>query len=305
MYNNPRNQYVGAVLALLAVIIWSGNFIVARAVIKSISPFSLSFYRWGTAAVIMLPIALNKVKQEWTIIKKSLYYLFWVSLSGITLFNMFVYIGGHYTTAINLALIGTTSSPIIAVVLARIFLKEEISWQKIVGMFICLLGVIFLISKGDINNLLHFQFGIGDRWVLLGATCFAIYNILVRKKPDGLSAISFLFMVFALGTVLLIPFYVWDILHGEAIQWSVNLVWVIVYLGLGASAIAYLCWNIAIRRLGASPTALFGNLLPVFSTIEAAFILNEQFTWVHLVSMLLVFTGILLANYALFRPAKV
>ena len=112
--NSPDNKkqiWTGIGLAALAALIWSGNFIVAKAVNKEIPPISLNFYRWLCAAVIILPFAIKKFKAEWKIVRQSWHYLFWISLTGIALFNTFVYIGAHYTSAINLALIGTTSSP--------------------------------------------------------------------------------------------------------------------------------------------------------------------------------------------------
>lgn len=300
MSTSGKSQLAGAGLALLAVIIWSGNFIIARAVIHDISPFSLSFFRWLCAAVCILPFSVKKIYEERTVIIASWKYLFWTALFGVTLFNTFVYIGGHYTTAINLALIGTTSSPVIAIILARIFLKEEINLSKFSGMLLCAAGVLFLLSNGSWNNLVNFHFGTGDKWVLLGATCFAVYNILTRKKPSGISASSFLGIIFSTGTILLIPFYIWDVKHELPVQWSVNLIYIILFLGIGSSVISYLLWNSAIERLGAGRTAIFGNLLIIFSSIEAALILHEAFTWVHVVGMLLVFGGILLANRKMF-----
>ena len=134
--NHPplKNIYTGISLAALAALIWSGNFIVARGVYKEIPPISLAFYRWLFASIILFPFAYKQFKNDWKIIKQSWHYLFWVSLTGIALFNTFVYVGGHYTSAINLALIGTTSSPIMANILARIFLKEKIGWFKIIGI---------------------------------------------------------------------------------------------------------------------------------------------------------------------------
>jgi drug/metabolite transporter (DMT)-like permease len=303
---NAENQYTGALLALLAVIIWSGNFVVARATIHDISPFSLSFFRWLSATVCILPFAIKNIKQDWKAIKHSMHYLFWVSFAGITLFNTFIYIGGHYTTAINLALIGTTSSPIIAIILARIFLKEQVGWLKLIGVLLCITGVLFLLSRGEWRNLVNFHFSVGDKWVIVGATCFALYNVLTRKKPAAISGISFLGVIFSLGTMLLIPFYVWDVAYAPPIHWSTKLVYIILFLGIGSSVISYLLWNNAIQRLGAGRTAIFGNLLPIFSSIEAALILHESFTWVHFAGMILVFAGILLANFSLFRakPAQ-
>ena len=301
MSSSKKNIYIGVGLAVLAVIIWSGNFIAARGVIKQIPPVSLNFYRWLTASIIICPMAIKQFPSEWPIVKRSGKHFFWASLSGVTLFNTFVYIGAHYTSAINLALIGTTTSPIIAIILAKIFLNEKIGWLKTGGMILCSAGVLFLLSRGDLQNLLSLSFTKGDGWILLAAFAFAVYNTFVKKKPAGVSPINYLFVIFCLGTLLLFPFYLWEIMHTVTVQWNFNLLLIILYLGLGASVISFLCWNIAIGKLGAGRTALFGNLIPVFSSIEGALILSEQFTWVHVTSMLLVFAGILLANWRLLK----
>ena len=295
-----KTIYTGILLALLATLIWAANFIIARGVIARIPPVSLAFYRWLLASIIIFPLAFKKFRSEWPLVKKSAGYIFFAAVTGVAMFNTFVYIGGHYTTAINLTLIGVTTSPVIAVILAKIFLKEQIGWAKALGMIFCIAGVIFLLFKGDFNNLRHLTFSTGDLWVLLAAVTFAIYNILVRKKPAGISTVNFLFVIFCLGTVLLLPFYLYEINNTPAVHWDINLFLIILYLALGASVICFLIWNIAIQRLGAGRTALFGNLILVFGSLEAVFILNEPFTWIHVVSTLLVIAGIILANISLF-----
>jgi len=246
--------------------------------------------------VIIFPFAIKTFSIEWGTIRKSWHYLFWVSLTGISLFNTFVYIAGHYTTAINLALIGTTSSPIMSIIMARIFLRERVGWMKLLGMFICIAGILFLLSKGNFKNILTLQFSVGDVWMLLAAFCFAVYNILVRKKPPSVSPLSFLFVTFLFGSVLLLPFFLWEYNHTPAVDWNIHLAGAIVYLGIGASVICFYIWNISISILGAGRTALFGNLIPIFSSLEAVIILNEDFSWIHIVSMVTVFAGLLLAN---------
>ena len=300
-FSSRKNIYTGIGLAVLAVIIWSGNFVVARGVIKQIPPVSLAFYRWLIASLIIMPFALPSFKKEWKVVSQSWHYLFWVSLMGIALFNTFVYIAAHHTTAINLALIGTTTAPVIAIILARIFLKEKIGWKKMAGLVLCITGVAFLLSKGSFQNLVSFRFTVGDGWIVLGAFCFAVYNTLVRKKPKGISGTNYLFIIFSFGTLLLFPVYVWKTFHFAPVTWNINLLLILLYLGLGTSVICYFCWNIAIGKLGAGRTSLFGNLIPVFSSIEATLILKEQFTNIHIVSMLLVFIGILIANWRVGR----
>lgn len=291
-----KKIYIGISLAIIATLIWSGNFVIAKALNNKIPPFSLSFYRWLIASLVIFPFAIKQFCSQWKQIKQSWQYLFWASLSGIALFNSFVYIGAHYTSAINLALIGTTSSPIMAVILASIFLKEKIGWLKLAGMILCSLGVLFLMLKGNFQNLLSLHFSTGDLWSLLAAFSFAVYNTLVKKKPAGISPVNFLFVIFSLGTIILFPFFIWEFNHYPAVQISSELIFSILYIGIGASVICFFIWNIAIGKLGAGRTALFGNLIPLFSSIEAAIILHEHFSWKHITSMLIIFVGILLAN---------
>jgi drug/metabolite transporter (DMT)-like permease len=84
--------------------------------------------------------------------------------------------------------------------------------------------------------------------------------------------------------------------YSPAIDWDINILSAILYLGIGASVICFLIWNIAISKLGAGRTALFGNLIPIFSSAEAAILLHEDFSIIHFISLALVLTGILLAN---------
>ncbi len=293
---SSKNIYTGIGLATLATFIWSGNFIVARAVHQSFPPVSLNFFRWLLASIIIFPFAFRAFKKEWPVIRRSWHYLFWVSLSGISLFNTFVYIGAHYTSAINLALIGTTSSPVMSVLFARIFLKERVGWLRVAGMLLCLAGVLFLLARGDWNNLFSLQFGTGDLWVLLAAFCFAVYNTLVKKKPAAISPVSFLFTVFLAGSLMVLPFCIVELQHSAGISWNNQVIFSVIYLGLGASVICFLIWNTAIGHLGAGRTALFGNLIPVFSSIGAVILLDEKITVIHVISFILVVAGLLLAN---------
>lgn len=296
MTDNSRKMYKGVGLTLLAVLIWSGNFIVARGVFRQIPPVSLAFYRWCLATILIFPFVLTSVRADWAVIKRSGLYLFGASLTGIAFFNTFVYIGAHYTTAINLSLIGTTSSPIFAVILARIFLKEKIGPWKLVGMILCVCGVLYLLSAGNLRNLVEFRFTQGDTWVLMAGLSFAIYTTLTKRKPAGISSLSFLAITFAIGTLLLAPFFVWEASHSSSVKWTGNLILVIVFLGLGASIISFMAWNKAVPILGAGRTALFGNLIPVSTSVLATLFLQEDFNNTHIVSMLIVFTGILLAT---------
>ncbi len=287
----------GFLLAIIATLLWSGNFIIARKVSHAISPISLAFFRWTCASLVLLPFAYKQVIAEWSPLKANWRILTWIALTGIALFNTFVYVAGHNTTAINMALIGTTSSPIFATAMAVIFLKERLGFYRIIGMIICILGIVLLISKGSCEILFSFKFSSGDTWILAGAFAFAVYNILVRKKPVNISALSFLLIIFVLGSLMLFPFFIIEQLTVKtSTDWSPALLGSILYLGIGTSVLAFWCWNLAISNLGAGRTVLFGNLIPIFSTLEAILILGETVTPIHFYSGILVISGLVIAN---------
>jgi drug/metabolite transporter (DMT)-like permease len=297
MHHPSKKQlYEGVGLAILTTLIWSGNYIIARGIAHQLPPVSLAFYRWGLATVGLAPFAFSALRKEWPLILYHKVYFFWTAVSGVTIFNTLIYLAGHYTQAINLALIGTTSAPVFATILAAFFLREHVGFLRIAGMCSCIAGILFLISKGSFRQLAAFSFGTGELMIIASALSFAVYNTLVRKKPAGISSLVFLWVVFALGTICLVPFYIYELMHSVPVHWHGSMWAAIVYLGIGNSIIAFLSWNASIARLGASGTALFANLIPVFSTIEAILFLGEEFTRVHLVSGLLIVAGLVVAN---------
>ncbi|HUS02630.1 MAG TPA: DMT family transporter [Chitinophagaceae bacterium] len=291
-----KSTYTGIALALITTIIWSGNFIIARDLYERIPPVSLAFYRWALASVIIFFLGYKKFIAEKNIVFKNWRYFFWVALMGITLFNTFIYVAGHTTSATNMALIGTTAAPIFAIIISAIFLKEAITPLRITGLLFCIAGVIVLLSKGSMRTLFAFRFTSGDVWILLAAFVFSIYTVLVKRKPSAISPATFLFVVFIGGTLLLLPFFIIEAIVTPPVIWDSKLFACILYLGIGASVIAFFCWNAAIARIGAVRTALFGNLIPVFSTLEAVWLLGETITTVHIVSGALVIIGLVLAN---------
>jgi drug/metabolite transporter (DMT)-like permease len=293
--------------ALLAVVLWSGNFIVARGLRQSMPPVSLAFFRWAVATVVLLPFAYHQLKTDGKYIRRHLPYLAAAAVTGVAIFNTFIYIAGQYTTAMNMALIGTTAAPVFVLLISGVLLKQRLGLNQWLGAAICIAGIVVLISKGDLHTLRNFHFSRGDLWILAAALAFSIYTLLVKRKPKELSATSFLFSIFLLGTIFILPFYLIEAGQGHTFTWSSGKVLILLYLGVGASVIAFLCWNLSIRRVGPARTALFGNLIPVFSSIEAALILREELSPLNFLSFLIIFLGLIVANLHFLRgkPAKV
>jgi len=287
----------GILLAVIATIIWSGNFIVARGVINDIPPILLAFCRWLCASLIMIPLGWKSFRSQWFEVKRHPVHFFWAAIFGVSIFNTLVYIAGHFSQAINLALIGTTSSPVFSFILARIFLKERIPPKRMAGLLICIVGILIILSRGSLEQLYRFQFTKGDWWVLTGALSFAIYNVLAKRKPTAIRPVTYLFTTFWIGTLAILPFAIAEYwLNPQPIHFTAGLAGIILYLGAGASVASFFCWNAAIARLGAANTSLFGNLIPVFSSLEAVWLLHEKILPTHIAGMIFVFAGLFLSN---------
>ncbi len=292
-----KEHQIGAVLAIIACIIWSGNFIISRYAIHLAGPISLAFFRWTIATLTILPFAYKNFLKEKEIFKKNATYFFWMGLVGFAIYNTFIYTAGHYTTAINMALIGSIIHPIVATILAAIFVNEKLNWKSIIGIALGIFGIILLITKGDIANITHLQFSVGDLWMVAAGFCFGTYNVFVRRKPVGISNNSFLLVLFAIGAVILFPFSIYEMKNIQPVVYNSQLLFCVLYIGIGNSTIAYFLWNSAIHKLGAAKSSLFGTLIPLLSALEAVWILNEKFNMFQVISGLIIITGIVVNTW--------
>lgn len=291
-----KKYLLGYFFALSATAIWSGNFIIARDLNTSIPPISLAFWRWAVAVIVLFPFAIKKLLTDWEILRKNWIYIAITSLLGVTIFNTLIYLAGHTTTAINLSLISITF-PVFIIIFLRVFYKETITLYKAIGILLVLIGVLFLITKGNLSKLLNLSFAIGDVWMLLAAIIFAIYSLLLKQKPKKLSVLGFQLSTFIVGLLFMLPFFIWESLTISPIQFENKTIFSILYVGIFASLTAYILWNKAIEKIGPGNAGIIYYTLPLFSGFLAYLILDEAIGMVHLYSLVLILSGILIATY--------
>lgn len=293
---NPPINMAGAIYAIIATIMWSGNFIVARGMIGYVPPITLGLFRWLSAAIIILPFCYKELAAAWPVIKKHWYFYLASSLAGLSLFTLILYFAAQTTSVLNMTLIAT-STPVFTIILARLFLGEKFTVNRIIGIVLAIAGVTVLATRGQLNNLLSLEFHLGDILVLCTSVLFAINNILMRSKPQGASINAYLSTIFILAIIVNLPLSVWE-LSQPGVQIVFNgKVWIsIVYLGLIASVGGFWFWNKAIASIGAGNAALFYYSLPFFSGLGAVLLLSEPVLWVHWVSGALIITGIVIAT---------
>lgn len=286
---------VGYVFALGATALWSGNFIVARGLTDTIPPVSLAFYRWVTAVLIFCPFAVRGTIREWGGIKQHLPYIAITAFLGITCFNTFIYVAGHTTSAINLSLISITF-PIFIVLFSSVLFNEKLTLKKGLGMLMVLTGVVYLITKGSVAKLLSITFSVGDMWMLAAAIIFAVFSILLKRKPEAISVQSFQFTSFVLGLIFLAPFFIWERIRFPGNVLNQTTIPAILYVGIFASLCAFLLWNRAIVILGPTRAGMVYYTLPLFTGLLGYLFLGEAIDIIHLFSMVVILTGIFLAN---------
>jgi drug/metabolite transporter (DMT)-like permease len=290
-----NNQTKGVLFALLATVLWSVNMVIASGIKGHIPPIGLAFWRWTIACIVLAPFALKSSIEDWKIIKKNIRYLMLTALLGITIFNTMIYFAGKTTSAVNLSLIAI-SIPLFIVAISRIAFKEKVSKKKLIGIATIITGVLVLITKGSLQTLLHINFSIGDLLMLVACFFFACYTILVRQKPYDLTPKVFLFSVFVIGTIFLLPFYIWEHLFYKKVIFDTKTILATSYVGIFASLLSYYLWNEAIRLIGTSKTALIYYLIPVFSGILAYFFLGQPIVITQIISMGIIITGLLITN---------
>ncbi len=286
---------MGYLFALISTAFWSVNLVLARALNQAIDPISLAFLRWLVAVLVFTPFALPTVIRNLRTIRRNLPYLLVTGLFGVSLFNTLVYFAGRSTEAINLSLI-TMTFPIFVLLLSRVFLREPVGIVRAVGVAVVFAGLLLLVSDGNIEVLLSLSFTPGDLLVLVASLVFATYSMLVRRRPPELGPIAFQYATFVFGLLFLLPVFVAVRLAGPPLVLTPGIVAAILYVGVCASLLAFFTWNRAIALLGPGRASVMYYTLPIFSGILAWLVLGEVFGVLHLVSLILIVTGILMAT---------
>ncbi|MFF4188516.1 DMT family transporter [Streptomyces sp. NPDC001691] len=294
--------WLGPILATAATLIWSGNFVIARALHETVPPVQTAFWRWTIAMLAVAPLAAAQTWRQRALIRKHLGFLTVAALLGVTLFNTLIYQAGRSTSATNLALIAATS-PAMIVGFGVLTGGERVTRRRAAGLVIALLGVIALVSKGSLSVLLGMQFSTGDLLMLLATATFAGYSAMVRRKPQGLTGLAFLFTTFVLGTLMLAPVYAVSLATQGGFTPSGGTVGALLYIGVCSSAVAYFTWNKAIDLIGATRAGFIYYLQPVFVAVVSFFALGEPTTPIQIACMGLIIVGIALGSGATAKRA--
>lgn len=289
-----ERQFAFLLLALSPAFFCS-NMLVARATHDLVPPVALAFWRWAATFLLLSPLTFAVLWRHRDAFRREWLDLLILGALGMGVCGAFVYIGADSTTATNIGLI-YAASPILIVVFARLFYGEDLSRLQAVGVAICLLGVLAIVCKGDPHVLLELRFVVGDIWIATAATAWAVYSLLLRHRQSALPMIARFAAITAGGLVVMLPFYIGEIAAGDAMDWNLTTLGIVLFLALVPSCGAYLSYAKIQRTLGAGPTSLLMYLVPVYNGVLAYLLLGETLELYHLIGAAMVLPGIYLAT---------
>lgn len=290
-----QSRSLGLLYALLAVSIWSGNFIIASGFVNDLPPVALAAMRWTTATLVFLPFAWKHIRRDLSAILAHKWAILAASVTGVTLFNTIVYISARTTDTANMALFASTT-PVFVVILARIFLGERISLARAIGLLVAICGMMTIATRGQLDVLLSMTFRAGDVWMFFAGLLWAIYSILVKKKPAEINPLAYLGVTFLVGAIPLIPAALIENAHAQPWTLTPAIMGAVLYIGIGASLAAFFLWNSAVAIIGPGTSSLFQYFMPVFSGVGAYFLLGQPITAAHGIGFVLIFIGVFMAT---------
>ena len=293
MKNSNKIAYF---ILILTTIFWSGNFIVGKAAsMFQIPPFSLNFYRWFFAGLILLPFTYKEIINKKKYILENLGFFIILGITSITIFNSIVYFSLYYTQVIS-GILMISTIPVWIIFISSILNIEKTNIFQILGVILSLTGVIFIITKADINLIKNLDFNKGDLSMVVAMFSWAIYSALLKRKKYEISQISLLEVVIICGLIFLAPIYFIEMSMGKLIilekPFYLTLAYVVIFPGLAA----FFFWIKGISIIGANRAGIFLHLMPIFGAIMAMIIFDEKFMYYHFLGAIFIIAGITLSN---------
>jgi drug/metabolite transporter (DMT)-like permease len=281
-------------LLFLTNLFWAGNIVIGRAVAGRVPPITLAYWRWTGAFCVAFGFAWPHLKKDWPALRQQWPMLLLLAATGIATYNTMSYIGLQYTTALNALLLQSAMPVIVLLWDFGLFGARPSLWQ-VLGVTLSLLGVLAIVSQLSLAVLTHVSINIGDLWLLGALLVTGLYVPLLRRRP-AVHPLSLLVTLMGIGSCMILPFYLWEIGSGASVHGGLPSYAAIAYAAVLSSFIAYLFFNRGVELIGPGRAGQSAHLMPVLGAILAVLFLGEQFHLYHVVGIVLIAGGILLAS---------
>ncbi len=281
-------------LLTLANVFWAGNWIVSRAFRGELPPAALSFWRWIVALLCLLTISLPHVRRDWPQLRAAWRWLLFFGALGTGGYNLLVYGGLQYTTAINGTLLNSFI-PIMIVLMSWLLQGKRLHRREAAGILVSFIGVLAIVAHGDLQRLRDLVLNAGDLWILASVLAWSAYTLLLSRRP-AVHPLAFLTAISVTGLIFLFPFYLWEMAQGRHVIPTPGAIGAIVYTGVFPAFLGYILWNRGVAEVGPARAGLFMHLVPAFGIVLSMIFLAERPAPYHAIGIGLIFAGIWLTT---------
>ena len=294
--NENRTIYLASIYLFCATFFWAGNFIIGKAAsINEIPPISLNLYRWLIAWFVLLPFTYKELIQKKKYILKNFGIFIILGMTAVSIFNSALFYSLKFTQVITGVLM-ISVVPVMIIFFSALLKIEKTNIFQIFGVALSLTGVVFIITKADIEILKNLDFNRGDLTMLIAMFYWSIYSALLKKKKYELSQITLLQVVIGFGVIILIPFYFIDINIGNEIKFDIPFFLILTYVVLFPGLASFFFWIKGVALIGANRSGVFLHLMPIFGAVLAMIIFDEKFMFYHWLGGAFILMGIILSN---------
>ncbi|MGN7252657.1 DMT family transporter [Arthrobacter sp. SAFR-014] len=290
--HSSRRALIVAVASLLgATLFWAGNYVVGAGAVASIDPLSLVLLRWSLALVPLLAIAQLVERPQWRQVLAAWPWLIALSVSGLLGYNLLLYTALEHTDAFNASLINAFN-PALITLAAAAFLRERLTRRAAGGVLIALVGVLLVLSNGDLGKLLQAGFGTGELFMLGAIAAWSAYTITGRLAPP-LPPITTTAVQAAITVAVLTPLSL--AAGGPVLPSTQGAIVSLAFIALFPSVLSYLLWNRALTVIPAGNAGVFLNLITVFTALFTI-LSGRPYTFAQIAGGVIVVAGILLTS---------
>jgi drug/metabolite transporter (DMT)-like permease len=298
------NQKLSPKTALLLTVpplLWAGNAIVGRLVRSAVPPMTLNLLRWTFALAVLLPLGWTTLRQAGVLaairVRWRRYAL--LGLLGIGMYNSLQYLALQSSTPINVTLVAS-GMPVWMMLVGRLFYGVAVRRRQVVGALLSIAGVLVVLCRGDVDQLLALRLVAGDLYMILATIAWSFYSwMLLQPRDDpALRAdwAAFLGTQVAFGALWSGAFagVEWAA-GGASIAWSWPVAAALLFVAVGPAVLAFALWGAGIRRAGPGIGAFFVNLTPLFTALLSSAFLGELPHGYHALAFCMIAGGIVVS----------
>ncbi|MEF3305904.1 DMT family transporter [Paenibacillus sp. GYB003] len=285
-------------LRLLGVsLLWGFNYVASAYLLKDFSPIFLSYSRLVLTSLFLITVAVigGKMKKP---SRRSLLLLLFAGFFGTLLNQFFYFTGLQGSTAGNASLI-IALSPVATIFLARLFLGETITVNKLVGSLLALIGVaLIVLFGGKALGISH-----GDVYLLLAMLALSVSLLFIRQLSKIMASYDITILATVMGTVLMTPAAVMEGVQGHLHVSAHATMWIVLAAAaIFGQGLAGFWWNQGISQVGASTSSMFMNIPPFVAIVVAYFVLGDPIKPAQIAGGALILIGVYWANVRSVRP---